>query len=341
MNSQTLKAILTMALRPKLAAGALIFALTQFSTTASAKLEPETFQLVTKIAAEIPSGIKGSRMSERYYRYNEQLMENFKERCEGLLLSLDPSVKVDSEDSFDYVRHRLRGPRTSAKEFNHFSRAQRVGTLIDFLENLDGLLEHLGSEVQVTRVFDELLAIPYDQLEEVVDGSPYERHWSGANVGPEINTSPFDAMAIQKKLGPMKGKMIDVGSGYAVPGLIFSLFNPKLDYTGLELVPEKIAVAKKLGHRFGVSGMQFRQTDLSSPVFTMPEADYYYMFNPVSREVTDALFHQLNALAARKKIRLILNGSWGDTTILENFGSPDTIRLKDGFHIYVFKSLAD
>ncbi len=163
-------------------------------------------------------------------------------------------------------------------------------------------------------------------------------HWSGANIGPELNTSPFDAMAIQEELGPMKGKLVDIGSGYGVPGLIFSLLNPDLRYLGLELVPEKIAAAKELSRRFGVTTTKFQQKDLSKSGYSLPDADFYYMFNPVTQKITNALFLQLDAIAARKKIGVILNSSWSDTSLFKNLALVQSIRSINGSEIFVYES---
>jgi len=356
MNSRALRATLTIGFGPKLALRALIVALIFASVTASAELEPETIKLVGKIGAEIPTGVLGSRVTEKYFRglmgigfeVSEQGKFLVRHWCEEFLSSMDPAGEVDRNGSFDYLRHevarlfardRLKGPRPATNEFNLASPSQRARILINILENIYDVPEHVGNVDQVPRVFDELLAIPYDKVEQSIAAGRYEQHWSGANIGPELNTSPFDAMAIQNELGPVKGKLVDVGSGYGVPGLIFSLFNPDLRYLGLELVPEKIAAAKELSRRFGVTTTKFRQTDLSKSGYSLPDADFYYMFNPVTQKITNALFLQLDAIAARKKISVILNSSWGDTSLFKNLVLTRTIRSFNGREIFVYESV--
>lgn len=341
MHSVLSRIILRLNLRPIFVRTALFFAMTGFAgLPAYADLSPKSLTLIQKIDRELPGHILGLRSTQDYMKsyFHWKLTGDgdidslLATRCETLLATLDPDKKIDRNGSLEsiqselyeiYLRDRLQGILPAVQEFNQLTPQARAWFLRDILKNAPEAAQNLKDK-NLERILKELLSIPYDQIQQKITDPSYARHWAGAHAGPEIDSRFLYVYRINKALSGffsgLKGRMVDIGSGYGVPGIYFTLLNPKLTYLGLEIVPEKIETARDLARRFGLeNALDFSRVDLSDEGYRLPEANYYYAFNPVHPEVTNRLLRQLNEIGLKKKIIVILVASWGQTDLLNNF----------------------
>lgn len=158
---------------------------------------------------------------------------------------------------------------------------------------------------------------------EEVGQSPlrYSFHWGGELSGDIISTPIPILSEISQKLNFQPGQtLVDIGSGHGNPGLVLGALNPGLQITGYDVVPFKVNSAQRLGKKFGLSNVQFIEQNLGDPNFKLPDADYYYFFNPVKENVMREMAEQIIAVSRRRDVKVIVYADGWTPHILRDMG---------------------
>jgi predicted RNA methylase len=207
----------------------------------------------------------------------------------------------------------------------------------------DTWLEH-----SIYRAFDrldEIMGIDYTRDKGMwTDPQNHERLYEGAGLG--VQTSYASLLILLDELKPEAGaRFIDLGSGYGRVGLAVGIVRPDIDFIGYEYVPHRVEASQNSALQAGLSGhVSFITQDLAERSFQIPEADFYYMYDPFSQETYQHVFDQLMAIAQKSRVAIVTKGNagawienalkgagWtadrtGDTGTLGIFRSPHTIR---------------
>ena len=151
-------------------------------------------------------------------------------------------------------------------------------------------------------------------------GDIYEMYWASTKrdaldryeghpwTDGVYESCPWGLVSLVRKLPTQAGEsFVDIGSGFGTPALIFGLVNPEVKVLGLEIVPRKVDFARSRAMFWGLDRrVEFRVQDLSQPSFSLPDADYYFMYAPVNISVGRKLMLDLKRKAARKRFALIV-----------------------------------
>ena len=173
--------------------------------------------------------------------------------------------------------------------------------------NWASLHETFVAEVQ--RVSREIHELPEPDLRAL--GS----HWSARYTGEVISSSFKDLVAIADALPFAPGQtFIDLGSGHGFPALIIGALHPELRVLGYDVVAAKVASANRLAHRLNLNNVKFVQQDPGANDFTLPAADYYYLFNPANPPVVKSLARKILKLSGARNVQVILFGQEGNHT---------------------------
>ncbi|MEO0336333.1 MAG: methyltransferase domain-containing protein [Pseudomonadota bacterium] len=104
-----------------------------------------------------------------------------------------------------------------------------------------------------------------------------------------ITTKVRDLALVSEVLEMKPGeRFVDIGSGHGVPSLVLGGLNPEVEFIGYDISAPKNSSARRLAELVGVQNTEFIEADFSKEDFEVAPADYYYFFNPSSREAVAA-----------------------------------------------------
>lgn len=220
-----------------------------------------------------------------------------------------------------------------------------ISGLVHFEQQLTALKKnqnlHLGYSLE--RCFDDLdLVFNLDyEVDESIQASSYgnERIFEGSGIGVQSSYSTI-LLALQYLNLPQGTRFVDLGAGFGRVGFTIGLLRPDIEFIGYEIVEARVNVVNQSSKTFGLDRhVKFYTQDLSAKDFQIPEADVYYLFDPFSEETYKYVLGQLNALAQRKKIRIVTNGK-ARLMINSLVGNQlwDVSHVSDTGHFCVFNS---
>jgi hypothetical protein len=178
------------------------------------------------------------------------------------------------------------------------------------LKTFKDLLDHHLFE-QAEELLLEDVEYAEDLMDELSDEDykNIDPHWSAANTGDMIST-PVD---ILKEISDFvnfeeNSTLVDLGSGHGYPSFVFSVLNPTLKITGLELVEAKVLGARRTVERLNFKNLDFKVQDLSDESVEIPTADYYFMHNPFNKEIAVDVARRLFEIAQKNEVIILSTG---------------------------------
>ena len=96
-----------------------------------------------------------------------------------------------------------------------------------------------------------------------------------------------------------KETLIDLGAGHGRVGMSLRANGYGTRFIGFELLASRVAEAEEVARTLGFRPADWRveRTDLTSPQFDIPKAEYYYIANPMLPSEVDQLMEKLAAKA--------------------------------------------
>jgi len=128
-------------------------------------------------------------------------------------------------------------------------------------------------------------------------------------LGSQSLLTPYSDLAlIFGALGPSCGKLlVDLGTAFGRPGLYAGLCHPELKFIGYDIVLERMCEAQRVVQKLGLAQekIQFFHQDLSDPQFLLPEADYYFCYDPFSESTFRKIVSDLYTISRERQIKVI------------------------------------
>lgn len=173
--------------------------------------------------------------------------------------------------------------------------------------------------------------------ETLLDKKLFGQENVGLGVGRGVlNTSYAQFEAIIRVTKPKPGAtFVDIGAGDGRLGFLIGLKYPRLAFKGYEIVPTRVTSSKKAAGFLKLPpSVEFIEQDLSDPRFSLPEAEFFYMFNPVSSATRQKIWADLKKVAGKRPITLITLlmkpeeiPSWLKPVAEIDFGRKDNILI--------------
>ncbi|MCB0413898.1 MAG: methyltransferase domain-containing protein [Bdellovibrionales bacterium] len=181
-----------------------------------------------------------------------------------------------------------------------------------------------GEYVQAKKIISKYRKQTINEVDELgpSEKDTLERHWSALYLGDIINT-PLSALVTLNKLIPFKpgDRLIDIGSGHGHPILVLGALNHQAEFLGYEIVEAKVQEISNNVQSMGLDNVNIKRQDLSAADFKIPEADYYFIYNPVNFDTLENIILQIKVHSSKKSIKVIVFGKDGwDKYILEKHG---------------------
>ena len=179
-------------------------------------------------------------------------------------------------------------------------------------------------------MIDEVFELDYSKEVGMKPNDSAERLYIGAGIG--VQTSYVSIISALDELNPAQGSsFIDLGSGYGRLGLVIGILRPDMRFYGYEYVGHRTAAAIASAEFAGVSEkISFHEQDLAKTDFQIPSADFYYLFDPFTKETYEHVFGQLIKIAKQKRITVATKGracGWFRDAIAheQNWQQPDIV----------------
>lgn len=198
--------------------------------------------------------------------------------------------------------------------------------------------------LRLYRTFDSLdniFALNYNlDLEMGVDHITKERLYQRSGVGVQSGYSTI-LLALHCVDAEVGSTIVDLGSGYGRVGLVCSLLRPDIKFIGYEYVPHRVDISNVASKALGLSeSLDFKVQDLSLDSFKIPDADYFYLYDPFSEETYKYILDQIIEVSMRKKVTIVTKGNargWL-MDIAKKYSWPKPIHI-DESNLCIFSSI--
>ena len=174
--------------------------------------------------------------------------------------------------------------------------------------------QSLGQQgIRLYRTFDkldEIFALNYQlDLDMLVDHESKERLYQRSGVGVQSGYSTI-LLALNRMEAPIGSTVVDLGSGYGRVGLVCSLIRPDIKFLGYEYVPHRVDISNNATAAFGLEeSLRFKVQDLSLKSFSVPIADFYYLYDPFSEETYKYILDQIVRISQERDITIVTKGN--------------------------------
>jgi hypothetical protein len=123
-------------------------------------------------------------------------------------------------------------------------------------------------------------------------------------------------------------RIVDIGSGYGRPGFAIGYIYPGVNYTGYEIVTERVQSAQQLVLLNQLENIRFVEQDVSRSDFDIESAQFYYMYDPVNDPTMKRVIAKIRAANRDKAFKIVLQlGGRGEyyQILKREFGEPTVI----------------
>ena len=127
--------------------------------------------------------------------------------------------------------------------------------------------------------------------------SPY-----GWQSSPKYLTSLFKYLNLENGVS-----IVDVGSGYGLPGLLIGLLYPNVNYIGYEIVPERVEYAQAKAKELELHNVRYFKQDMSAANFEIAPAEYYYLYDPVNVNTLKLVIQKMYLANNGREFKVIFN----------------------------------
>jgi len=128
-----------------------------------------------------------------------------------------------------------------------------------------------------------------------------EFHWNDGEAFPETSYQAIHRFIGELQL-PQNFRVVDIGSGFGRLGFYLAIFRPDVRYVGIELVKERVELAKSAQRRLGLTQPWFLTGNLA--YVRLPVADAYYAYFPTNPTTSKTLLAQMKKFAKDKNIQI-------------------------------------
>lgn len=189
----------------------------------------------------------------------------------------------------------------------------------------------LYSEAKVLRPLGNL-----HNLGEVLHGG----HQTWIGLDPQTLNTPYSELAtISDLLNPSAGElMVDLGAGYGRLGLVLHEKYPGVKFQGLELVKERVDEGNRVFLETGCVNAELFVQDLMDEEFSLPIAEYYFLYDFGKTEHIRKTLRQLESIADLHHFKVIARGK-GSRSIID-FEHPWLtcldVHVEENYSIYSY-----
>jgi len=172
--------------------------------------------------------------------------------------------------------------------------------------------KHLGLQTIQT---EEKISNQYALNEKRNSQGMPTQYWIDLPV--EALLTPYSEIReILEKLKPEPHQtVIDLGAGYGRMGFVLNKHYPDVFFKGYEVVSERVQEGLRVLKKHHCLNAELLHQDLTSPDFTLPKAQFYFLYDFGSRQAIQKNLKDLQVIAQTQSITVIGRGRSSRDTI--------------------------
>jgi SAM-dependent methyltransferase len=134
-------------------------------------------------------------------------------------------------------------------------------------------------------------------------------------------------------LGQSPQHVVDLGAGYGRMALVLNKRDPAIQFTGYELVAQRVAEGQRVFNQLGIPAKLLEQ-DLMASDFELPVADIYFLYDFGKVSHIRNIMDKLSQLADHHCFKVIARGKGSRSLIDFDYPWLIAINHRDQFSIY-------
>ncbi len=169
----------------------------------------------------------------------------------------------------------------------------------------------------------------------------HKGHQTWVGLDPQILNTPYIELAeMCDQLLPKDGEVVvDLGAGYGRLGIVLHFLYPDVIFKGYELVKERVVEGNRILKKFQVKDGELLEQDLMNPLFRLPKANYYFLYDYGKVEHIRHTLSQLEEMTSHHHFKVIARGK-GARSIIEHehpwLTSLNEVIHQNNYSIYAF-----
>ncbi len=169
----------------------------------------------------------------------------------------------------------------------------------------------------------------------------HKGHQTWVGLDPQILNTPYFELAEMCDLIQPKNKevIVDLGAGYGRLGIVLHFLYPDTIFKGYELVKERVTEGNRILKNIQVKNGELFQEDLMSPLFSLPKANYYFLYDFGKVEHIRHTLSLLEEMTSDHHFKVIARGK-GSRSIIEHehpwLSSLNEVIHQTNYSIYSF-----
>jgi hypothetical protein len=130
--------------------------------------------------------------------------------------------------------------------------------------------------------------------------------WSKPTSPDGYSSSYRSIKKILKASGMKDGdSFVDIGSSYGRVGCTVGVNFPRSRFLGYEIVAERVIEAQRVAKFLRLDNVSYYHADVSADNFKLPEADWFFLFNPLDKEALTRILGKIYHSTKNRTVRLI------------------------------------
>lgn len=160
---------------------------------------------------------------------------------------------------------------------------------------------------------DAWLGLRVEKVEASIlgpEGGPEDGQERWLDRHPSIFLTPYvEFRAWLELLAPAPGaKIVDLGAGYGRLGFVMARHFPQTQFLGFEIVAERVKEGASALARFPAPNARLEVADLSSPTWSPPLAEIYFIYDYGSDASVSKTLEDLRKVGASQGITVVGRG---------------------------------
>lgn len=183
---------------------------------------------------------------------------------------------------------------------------------------------------------DKALGFEVETIESDLQCSEYADYEAWIGLNPRQLQTPYDELLMMTQLLQLREDehVVDLGAGYGRLGMVLHQQVPEAQFTGYELVNERVENGNQVYEKFGIKNAQLYQQDLLHEEFQLQEADVLFLYDYGQKEHLKHTLDQIERHSLEHDFRLVARGRGVRSLIQHQY--PRLCRAVDPIHFETF-----
>lgn len=187
-----------------------------------------------------------------------------------------------------------------------------------------------------SRYVDQLLGFNILITEEQINHSLYQGLESWDGLSADQLQTPYDELLLMTQFLQLHDDehIVDLGAGYGRLAFIIAQQNPRVKFSGLELVSERVECGNRIFKQHDLPNALLIEQDLLKTELKEYAADVYFLYDFGQKEHLKIVLDQLDELAVKRDFRLVARGRGVRSLI--HYSYPRFCHAIDPIHFETF-----